>query len=150
MFIDTGPLLDLLAKADDWRGIGRFLDKNEACTSSIVLAELKFKFLWSEAARVFGIESKKYELVRRIKGNAAFTRQAYRKYLEFYVFLASRIEIFALSKDDEVLACELAMRYSLLPNDALILACMIKNGVNRILTFDSDFSRIPEIEVCKP
>lgn len=42
---------------------------------------------------------------------------------------------------------KIVMEYKLLPNDALIVAVMSREGIRELLTLDSDFRRIPWIQV---
>ncbi|WP_297514259.1 PIN domain-containing protein [Thermococcus sp.] len=42
---------------------------------------------------------------------------------------------------------EIEGKYQLLPNDALIVATCVEHEIERILTFDSDFEKIPLIKV---
>ena len=38
-------------------------------------------------------------------------------------------------------------KYSLLPNDATILATAVERGFNAIATFDKDYSKVQEVKV---
>jgi len=49
-----------------------------------------------------------------------------------------------IEKDDVV---EIISKYGLLPNDALIVATCKYYGINKIVTFDSDFKRVDFLEV---
>jgi len=40
-----------------------------------------------------------------------------------------------------------SVEYKLLPNDALIVAIMSREGIKELLTLDSDFKRIPWIRI---
>ena len=45
---------------------------------------------------------------------------------------------------------QVARTYRLMPNDALITAFCIKNGIMSIVTYDSDFRRVPDLNVIQP
>lgn len=45
---------------------------------------------------------------------------------------------------------QIARKYHLMPNDALIAAFCLKNEISSIVTYDSDFLRIPGINVIQP
>ena len=45
---------------------------------------------------------------------------------------------------------ELVTRYNLMPNDAMIAATCEHHGINKIATYDEDFTRIDFLEVIMP
>ncbi|GEM_PF-5703491 len=151
IFVDTAPLIDLLTKAEGWEKASDFLDehKTSLCTSVIVLNELKFKLLMHSAIKILG-HNKKFEIIKFIKSDKSLSKDVYKNYIEFYANIEDKIKIFGAWPDYEGLACALAIKYGLLPNDALILATMIKNNVRNIFTYDEDFKKIEGIKVIEP
>jgi predicted nucleic acid-binding protein len=47
-------------------------------------------------------------------------------------------------------AAEISARFSLLTNDAMIVALMRRHGIGDLITNDDDFDRIPDLTVHKP
>ncbi|WP_240922701.1 PIN domain-containing protein [Thermococcus sp. 9N3] len=44
---------------------------------------------------------------------------------------------------------EIGEKYQLLPNDTLIVATCAEHEIERILTFDSDFEKVPLVKVVR-
>ncbi len=148
IFVDTGPLLDLVTKEQGWQDTARILSSSEIWphTSVVVLGELKYKFLLQSAAHKLG-RYKKFEVLAYLKKNPAFTAEVYKKYLAFFQFLESRFTFVDLPPAVETEICALAMRYNLLPNDAAIIEAMLRKGITDILTDDSDFRKVEGIKL---
>ncbi|MEM4156354.1 MAG: PIN domain-containing protein, partial [Archaeoglobaceae archaeon] len=60
--------------------------------------------------------------------------------------LFSKINLLSDTKDLGVVR-DIAIRYRLLPNDALIAATCKHYGIKKIATFDEDFKRVDFLEV---
>ena len=149
IFIDTNSFIFFLT--DDEGRAGKveqiLFDSNyNLYTAYGVLNEVKFILLIDKAMKVLKI-GKKWELIKFIKNNEEIRNEIIEKYLEFYANIKSRIKILNSSNETEILSCRLSVDYGLLPTDASIAAMMKLNGINKILTSDSDFRKVRGIEI---
>ncbi len=69
----------------------------------------------------------------------------YNKRLHALNLISDLITILPISKEDYKFAKMLCTKYRLLSNDALILAIAIRNGINKLATFDSDFEKAKDL-----
>ena len=85
-----------------------------------------------------------------------------KKHLSEYLFVYKKVDeslkklrdagflrILPISEKTIELASEIGEKYQLLPNDALIVATCAEHEIERILTFDSDFEKVPLIKVVR-
>jgi len=61
--------------------------------------------------------------------------------------IAEKLNVIPSTLRDFEESKKIVMEYKLLPNDALIVAVMSREGIRELLTLDSDFRRIPWIQV---
>ena len=148
IFIDTNALIQFLTDQNSSMKTIIGDRNNRLHVNTVVLNELKFKYMWILTSKKLGAD-KKYEIMKYLKTNTHFMQQAYERYLEFFLSLKERVDIHSVSEEDEIPSCELAIKHSLLPSDASILATMKKNNINKILTSDPDFEKIGWVEVIK-
>lgn len=150
IFVDTNAFLFMLRNAKDADKIANILDgdKNEIFTSIAVLNELKYKLLWLEATDRLHT-NKKYAVLSYIKKNDNFREEVLIKYLEFYYNLVRKCHVYPLTGDNELQTIGIMMKYGLLPTDAYIIATMQSQNLQDILTDDSDFEKIANINVIK-
>ncbi|MBI2549187.1 PIN domain-containing protein [Candidatus Woesearchaeota archaeon] len=152
IFIDTNAFFYFLSQ-EKGKGdvVMRLLDDNQyiLCTNVLVLNELKFKLLWGEAALKLNTTNK-YTILNHIKNDKKLRQEVYARYLLFFVNIRSKVHIYEIEEQEEVLSCALSEQYGLLPTDASILATMQQYGIVKILTSDLDFKKIKEIQAIEP
>lgn len=149
IFVDTNMFLYFLTRQEPYcTFISNLLDNStsELITSVIVLNELKFKLLWTEASTLLE-NNHKYTLLKRVKDDKPLRERVLSRYLIFYLQLLGRFSILDYKNDDELSSCSLSTHYGLLPSDAAIVATMLRNNITQILTDDDDFKAVDKITV---
>ena len=76
-----------------------------------------------------------------------------RKKMEDFIVLISNMENLEFIRpnlDAMNVAIDIAKKYNLTFDDALVVACMTANNVNKLVSFDSDFDAVKEIERVEP
>lgn len=152
VFVDTNAFFLFLSQE---KGKGDtvmelFEDNRYAlCTNVLVLNELKFKLLWGAAAQKLGTTNK-YTILEHIKEDKKLREEVYTRYLLFFVNIRSKVHIFEIKEQEEVLSCALSEKYGLLPTDASILATMQHHGMTKILTADADFKKVNGLHIIEP
>ena len=76
-----------------------------------------------------------------------------RKKMEDFIVLISNMENLEFIRpnlDAMNVAIDIAKKYNLTFDDALVVACMTANNVNKLVSFDSDFDTVKEIERVEP
>ncbi|MEL9990291.1 MAG: type II toxin-antitoxin system VapC family toxin [Thermoproteus sp.] len=146
VFLDTSVALGYLAGDQKAREVveGGF----EFAINSVVYSELTFTLLKARYAALFGkysLYSLKRELDRR---NPALV-EMYDLVRDFFEALERSRGLRYLPENEEIIkeAGELAKRFGLLPNDALIAATCRFYGIETIATFDEDFKKIGWLKV---
>ncbi len=147
LFIDTNIFLFLLRKQESWEKIADMIDspKNNLHTSCSVLNELKYKLLWLAASDRLN-SNDKYAILAEIKANSELRSSVFKKYVEFYGAVRTKIKVHDVTEQDEIASCALSVKYGLLPTDAAIVAIMFRENVSNIFTEDKDFDSIKEIK----
>ncbi|WP_290596495.1 MULTISPECIES: type II toxin-antitoxin system VapC family toxin [unclassified Archaeoglobus] len=130
----------------------KFLDfainENKAVISPNVIEELFFKLLYIETERIFG-KTGRYSVADKFAKYSS-EYEPVRIYLKDFILTAldsDIIEMAGITKDITESSVDLAFRYGLLPNDALIAATCRHYGIRKIATFDEDFKRVDFLEV---
>ena len=82
----------------------------------------------------------------RLQGN--ISKKGYEFAKDFLERLHKLFELVTLIDDTKnaILVRNVAEKYGLLPNDAVIAATCKHHGINKIATFDSDFKRVDFLE----
>ena len=82
----------------------------------------------------------------RLQGN--ISKKGYEFAKDFLERLHKLLELVTLIDDTKnaILVRNVAEKYGLLPNDAVIAATCKHYGINKIATFDSDFKRVDFLE----
>jgi len=120
----------------------------EACTSTVVLAEVLHRLTIAEVVEKYNIKPKnalrllkeKTEIIPMLEKG----EKAIQKIPEFSIkVLSSPIEAIWQSRN-------LRREYSLLTNDSLNLYIMRTNHLSHIATNDTDFERVKGVKVWKP
>jgi predicted nucleic acid-binding protein len=139
IFLDTSFVIPLLIETDTTPAARSFFTTtDEACVSSMsVYEETFFVGLRLIADDEFGIASTA-DLKNHIRSDGYGFADAFIRNLHD-VFTG--IGIVQDSKNLDLIV-EVAREYSLLPNDALIVATCWEHAIPRIATFDRDFSRV--------
>ena len=149
LFLDTNPFIYFLTneknKAD---AVERILtDKNkELYTSYEVLNEIKFILLINKAMKSLKT-NKRYKLIKHIKNNKPLRKDILTKYAHFYVNIKSRLTILGNNEATELLSNTVAINYGLLPTDASLVAHMLQHNIKNIVTNDTDFEKISNINI---
>lgn len=153
-FIDTNIFLYAISDHPRYgTKCNNFLDRIKLAEirgviSVIVLNELIHKMIIAEIAQKKDLKS--IQVIRYIKNNPQILKE-----LESYEIIKDvetsyNLEIVDVKKEDFLQAQSLMPRYFLLSNDALHLAIMEREGINKIATNDPDFDRVKDITVWKP
>ncbi|AFL95963.1 hypothetical protein containing PIN domain 6 [Thermococcus cleftensis] len=145
VLLDTNVLYNYLYKTELTPRAKDILSEDyEFYISATVLNELSYAVIRKTAEVTFGARS--YHRVKEI-----LREQGYRPFEEplsrmELVLQALGIEILPDSSDWEAIR-GFIRRYSLLPNDATILATAVEKGVDAIATFDKDYSKVQEVKI---
>ncbi|NJE62367.1 PIN domain-containing protein [Thermococcus sp. 21S7] len=145
VLLDTNVLYNYLYRTELTPKAKDVLSKDyEFYVSGKVLNELSYAIIRKTAEVAFGARS--YYRVKEIlreRGYKPFEEPLSR--MEF-VLQALGIERIPDSGDWEAIR-GFMRKYSLLPNDATILATAVERGIDAIATFDRDYSKVQEVKV---
>jgi len=112
--------------------------------STMVLNELHYSVMRRKAEKEFGITS-----YRRLKEFLA--KEGYGPFHEAFKAIEETLNLLeVLTLPDSQnwgLIKRLMFRYSLLPNDATILATCIEHGLDALATFDEDYRKVQEVKI---
>ena len=147
LFLDTSFLIPLLIDSEKTDESLEFFDLSidTSIITTAVFEELFFVGLKLVASdETWKIRSNQIE--RYIKSNGYEFADLFLHNLNE---LCENLEIHDDIKDIQYIE-QIARKYRLMPNDALIAAFCLRNGITSIVTYDSDFFRIPEIKVIQP
>ena len=108
-------------------------------TNPVVFSETVYKVMFTLAIQD-GLKGA-YDLKKHLK-DYTFVYERVKTALE-ELSEAGFLKIVPLSENTIKLASQIGKDYELLPNDSLIAATCKEHGIELILTFDSDFERIP-------
>ncbi|NQE04412.1 tRNA(fMet)-specific endonuclease VapC [ANME-1 cluster archaeon GoMg1] len=144
IFLDTAFVLSLILVTDETE-IARkyFKESTDSFVISISVYEEAFyvgvKLLAEERLNIKG----KYDLRDYIK------KKGYEFAKDFLERLHKLFELVTLIDDTKnaISVRNVAEKYGLLPNDAVIAATCKHHGINKIATFDSDFKRVDFLEI---
>ena len=149
IFIDANPFIyflsDVKCKSDKVQAV--LEDKNsQLYTSYAVLNEVKFRLLMNKAIEDYKT-TKKYELIKLLNTKEELRTSVIERYLKFFINISYLVKILDMNETAEKLTCSIIIQDGLLPTDASIVALMLNNKINKILTEDSDFKKVKLIEV---
>ncbi len=145
VFLDTSFVVSLIIKTGQTERARKFFVGNDNFVTSVTVYEETFYVgLRLLADKRLGIRSA-FSLREHIRKNGYDFATDFIQSME-EVF--SRIYIVSDIKDTEVVR-DTAVKYRLLPNDALIAATCKHYGIKKIATFDEDFKRVDFLEVVK-
>ena len=123
--------------------------KCKLVTSSRCLDELMFKEIVILAKNKYKMGSKTIEKLRKnpelVKEIGTLLERVIPQFLKTY-----RIEVLDIKKEWVLEIPKLMKEYGLFGNDALIVRAMISRNLKYLLSADSDFEKIPFIEVINP
>ncbi|AEK73565.1 nucleic acid-binding protein [Thermococcus sp. 4557] len=108
-------------------------------TNPVVFSETVYKVMFTLAIQD-GLKGA-YDLKKHLK-DYTFVYERVKTALE-ELSEAGFLKIIPLSENTIKLASQIGKDYELLPNDSLIAATCKEHGIELILTFDSDFERVP-------
>lgn len=147
LFLDTSFIIPLLIDSEKTDVSREFFDLSidTSIITTAVFEETFFVGLKLVASDVLG-RSEPFRLRDYIKSNGYEFADLFLRNLNE---LCENLEIRDDIKDIQFIE-QIARKYRLMPNDALIAAFCLKNGITSIVTYDSDFLRIPEIKVIQP
>ena len=110
-------------------------------TSTHVLSEMAHRLMMFEAATAYGWGPNKIKARLKQAPSSLGKLVRFRQALE--LVLRSRIQIIAITPDLVLSAAIISQQTGLLSNDALIVAAMQANGLNKLAGNDADFDRVP-------
>ncbi len=108
-------------------------------TSPVVFSETVYKVMFTLAIQD-GLKGA-YDLKKHLR-DYTFVYERVKRALE-ELSEAGFLKIVPISENTIKLASQLGEDHELLPNDSLIAATCKERGIELILTFDSDFERVP-------
>ena len=143
VFLDTSFIVSLIIKTDQTRRAREFFSENDNLITSVTVYEETFYVgLRLLADKRLGIKSA-FSLREYVRKNGYdFANDFIQSMDEVF----SRIYIVNDVKDLTAIKYT-AIKYRLLPNDALIAATCKYYGIKKIATFDEDFRRVDFLEV---
>ena len=112
-----------------------------------VLEETAFKIIISVCSEV--LKSEKFFEIKEFYSQNSEKIKEIKLKMEALKTIKSCARILEINEDIFDLACEISIKYGLLPNDALIAATCKYYGISKIATFDEDFEKIDFVEVVK-
>ena len=124
------------------------INENTGVVSPNVIEETFFKLLYMETERIFG-KTGKYSVREKFTRYREKFRPVSKYVNDFLMDSVKSDFIELLIIDRQVLtgSVDIAFRYGLLPNDALIAATCKHHGIKKIATFDEDFKRVDFLEI---
>lgn len=130
-FVDTNIFLEVEFKDTRWKESYDFLTKVakgelEAITSDFAIFSI-----------ILEIETK----VKSVDRIGKFVKSL-AEYLGLSIFYPTENELLA--------ALDFMKKYNLDFDDALVVACMVSNKIKKMVSFDSDFDKVKEIERVEP
>jgi hypothetical protein len=147
LFLDTSFIIPLLIDSEKTDVSREFFDLSNdiSIITTAVFEESFFVGLKLVALDVIG-RNEAVRLREYIKSNGYEFADLFLHNLKE---LCENLEIHDDIKDI-LLIEQVARKYRLMPNDALIAAFCLKNAITSIVTYDSDFLRVPAIKVIQP
>lgn len=143
IYIDANVIVSYLLYTDRTKEARKILEQEEAFATTInTLEEAMFigmRLIFEEHYEDYKLKKLKKTLKRE------FT--IYQKYLNNLNRLISELPVLLLPPPSDLSQLiEIMERYSLLPNNALIVLACKAHGINKIATFDSDFENVEFLE----
>jgi len=119
----------------------------EAFISNLVLDEILYKLIQTEAAKRHGLRLR--DVPDYIKQNPACISQLKQCWKAIDAIMRLGATVLPLPSDfrDVIEACK---KYNLLTRDALHILTMQTHGLNELASTDSDFQRVPWIKLYQP
>ena len=145
VLLDTNVLYNYLYTTDLTPKAQRILsEEHEFYISNTVLNEITYLVIRKTAEVNFGARSyRRVKAILKEKGYEPFKEPLGR--MEF-VLQALGIERIPDSRDWSAVR-RFMEAYSLLPNDAVILATAVESGMEALATFDDDYSKVQELKI---
>jgi len=145
VLLDTNILYNYLFETPlTEKATGVLLEADELYVSTMVLNELHYSAMRRKAQKELGITS-----YRKLKEFLA--REGYGPFHEDFRAIEETLNLLEVStlQDSQNwgLIKRLMFRYSLLPNDATILATCIEHGLDALATFDEDYRKVQEVKI---
>ena len=126
-FVDSNAVVRHLEGELD---LSELRTKYVLCSNVIVFSEVLLVYLKAITGK------KSYELKKSPELIVERKSELEELFMLFEIF-----EELEINRNIRNLACEFVKKYGLLPNDAVILASCRFYGINRLISFDSDFER---------
>ncbi len=126
VFIDSNIILKHLNGTLD---LAPLRAKHNLYTNSVVLSEVLYVYLKAKSGlKSYQLKAKPKEITKRKK-----------ELEELFLFFEAFI-VLDITEETNKIALDIVIQNGLLPNDALILATCILNGITHLLSFDDDFT----------
>ncbi|NJE03993.1 type II toxin-antitoxin system VapC family toxin [Thermococcus sp. MV11] len=141
VFIDSSVLVGLHLGDERARElVERAIEEGHTLlTNPIVFSETVYKVMFTLAIQD-GLKGT-YDLTKHLN-DYIFVYEKVKESLE-RLSGAGFLKVAPITENTIKLAAELGKAHNLLPNDAIIVATCREHGIKLILTFDSDFKRVP-------
>ena len=141
-FIDSSVFYHVIIK--NRTDLLRKLSKFVLFTSTNVLEEVSYKIIIDSVLEEIKLQKASFYKIKELFEREV-AKELIEKRLHVLNFIASKINVISPNFDDFNLAKRFINKYKLLSNDALILAIALRNGINKLATFDSDFKRVRDL-----
>ncbi len=122
--------------------------KIEACTSTVVLAEVLHRLMMAEAIEKYSIKSN--NAVKYLKENPEIISTLEKCEIAIKEIPEFKVKILPITVESIFQSYNFRKKYNLLTNDSLNLYVMYINGLADIATNDADFDGVDWIKVWKP
>ncbi|RLG56105.1 MAG: hypothetical protein DRN88_04855 [Candidatus Hydrothermarchaeota archaeon] len=142
IFVDSSVFLKHFLEGD--KRVLKFLEENQGnlVTCDIVVNEVVYVLMKQYIMNKYNL--KHYDAIEAMKEEEMF-REAFEAAKVFFVVLnAIGCDVIPNARYTSMVKC--MEKFSLLPNDALIVATCIDHGIRKIATFDIDFKKIDFLE----
>ena len=143
LFVDANILIRVIVGKE--YNLLKYLVGTEPYTSTSVLEEAAYKIIALSILEATGGTISVYKIKKSFERGVA--EDLIKARLSALNKLVEKLNVIPPTLEDFEVGKEIAIKFRLFPNDALIAAIMQRKNIDLLLTLDSDFKRIPWIKV---
>ncbi len=143
LFVDANILIRVIVGKE--YNLLKYLVGTEPYTSTSVLEEVAYKIIALSILETTEGTIGVYKIKKLFERGRA--EDSIKARLSSLNELVEKLNVVPPTLEDFEVSKEIAIKYKLYPNDALIAAIMQRKSIDLLLTLDSDFKRIPWIKV---
>lgn len=126
-----------------------YSEKLKSCKTVLVISNLGLDEIWYVLLKLFAMKDygKKWQNILKKEPDVV---RKYSTEIEKYTLTLLEIPnllLAEISVDQTMLSLNLMKKYGIFPRDAIHASCAIASRIENIITTDSDFKRIEELEV---